>query len=99
MGTFTTRDGCEMYYENWGTGLPIVFTGGDEVAVTSVDTAADSRQGRLISAVLARSYRSKPSVSQTGQGFETARPPWRARRLTDTDKDQLNADLLTFLQA
>jgi hypothetical protein len=25
MGTFTTRDGCEMYYENWGTGLPIVF--------------------------------------------------------------------------
>lgn len=41
MGTITTRDGVELYYKDWGSGQPIVFSHGWPLS-------ADSRESQVL---------------------------------------------------
>ena len=38
MGTVTTTDGTEIFYKDWGTGQPIVFSHGWPLAADDWDT-------------------------------------------------------------
>jgi len=38
MGTITTADGTEIFYKDWGTGQPIVFSHGWPLSVDDWDT-------------------------------------------------------------
>ena len=38
MGTITTADGAEIFYKDWGTGQPIVFSHGWPLSADDWDT-------------------------------------------------------------
>ena len=35
MGTVTTKDGAQIFYKDWGSGPPIVFSHGWPLALTT----------------------------------------------------------------
>ncbi|HEX3955762.1 MAG TPA: alpha/beta hydrolase [Trebonia sp.] len=41
MGTITTADGTEIFYKDWGSGQPIVFSHGWPLSPTTLGAAAD----------------------------------------------------------
>jgi non-heme chloroperoxidase len=38
MGTITTTDGTEIFYKDWGSGQPIVFSHGWPLPTTEAET-------------------------------------------------------------
>ena len=85
MGTITTTDGTEIFFKDWGSGQPIVFSHGWPLSSDDWDTQllfflqhgyrviAHDRRGR--------STTSRPSWPRTGRS-STGR--WRPDRSTAT---------------
>jgi len=78
MATFTTRDGTQIYYKDWGTGQPIVFSHGWLLS-------ADAWEDQMLF-LAARGYR---CIAHDRRGHG----------ICSTHKDQVNADLLSFIEA
>jgi non-heme chloroperoxidase len=133
MSTITTKDGTQIYYKDWGTGRPIVFSHGWPLT-------ADSWEAQMLF-LASNGYR---CIAHDRRGHGRSSQPWNGNEmkkfdvptlilhgdddqivpigaaalasaklvknatlkvypgaphgLTDTHKDQLNADLLAFLK-
>jgi len=53
MCSFTTRDGVEIYYKDWGTGQPIVFSHGWPLSSDAFEDQMVSAALRTIGAAMA----------------------------------------------
>src|SRR5438034_9774555 len=69
MGTITTTDGTEIFYKDWGSGLPIVFSHGWPLSADDWDTQMlfFLQQGYR---VIAHDRRGHGRSTQTGDGHD-----------------------------
>src|SRR5262249_45686156 len=84
MATITTKDGTQIYYKDWGTGQPIVFSHGWPLS-------ADAWEDQMIF-LAARGYR---CIAHDRRGHGRSDQPWDGNDL-DTYADDL-ADLVAAL--
>ena len=85
MPTITTKDGTQIYYKDWGTGQPIVFSHGWPLS-------ADAFEDQMIF-LAARGYR---CIAHDRRGHGRSDQPWNGNDM-DTYADDL-AELVTKLQ-
>jgi non-heme chloroperoxidase len=69
MGTVTTRDGVEIFYKDWGTGQPIVFSHGWPLSADDWDAQLLFFLGKGYR-VIAHDRRGHGRSSQTGDGHD-----------------------------
>ncbi len=84
MPTITTKDGTQIYYKDWGTGQPIVFSHGWPLS-------ADAFEDQMIF-LAARGYR---CIAHDRRGHGRSDQPWNGNDM-DTYADDL-AELVTKL--
>jgi non-heme chloroperoxidase len=84
MPTITTKDGTQIYYKDWGTGRPIVFSHGWPLS-------ADAFEDQMIF-LAARGYR---CIAHDRRGHGRSSQPWNGNDM-DTYADDL-AELVTKL--
>ncbi|MFH9225374.1 alpha/beta fold hydrolase [Streptomyces lydicus] len=84
MATFTTTDGTEIFYKDWGSGRPVVFSHGWPLN-------ADAWDGQM-KLVAAAGFR---AVAHDRRGHGRSGQPWQGNDM-DTYADDL-AQLMTFL--
>ena len=84
MGTITTKDGTEIYYNDWGTGQPVVFSHGWPLS-------ADAFEDQMFF-LAQRGYR---CIAHDRRGHGRSSPPWNGNDL-DTYADDL-AELVQAL--
>jgi non-heme chloroperoxidase len=82
MGTITTKDGTQIYYKDWGTGQPIVFSHGWPLS-------ADAWEDQMLF-LAARGYR---CIAHDRRGHGRSSQPWDGNEM-DTYAD----DLATLVQ-
>jgi len=84
MATFTTRDGTEIYYKDWGTGQPVVFSHGWPLS-------ADAFEDQMFY-LAGRGYR---VIAHDRRGHGRSSQPWSGNDM-DTYADDL-AELVAKL--
>ena len=77
MGTFTTKDGTQIYYDDWGTGQPVVFSHGWPLSAEAFED-----QMFFLSS---RGYR---CIAHDRRGHGRSSQPWKGNDL-DTYADDL----------
>ena len=81
MSLITTKDGTQIYYKDWGTGEPVVFSYGWPLN-------ADSWEGQMIF-LASHGYR---CIAHDRRGHGRSSQPW-----TGNDMDTYADDLATLL--
>ena len=97
MPTITTKDGTEIFYKDWGSGQPIVFSHGWPLSADDWDAQMlfFLKHGYR---VIAHDRRGHGRSSQTGDGhdmdrvFRTAYPRLRTTPLTPTFSPSSNRE-------
>jgi non-heme chloroperoxidase len=84
VSTFTTSDGAELYYNDWGTGQPVVFSHGWPLS-------ADAFEDQMFYLAL-RGYR---TIAHDRRGHGRSSQPWTGNDM-DTYADDL-AELIAHL--
>jgi non-heme chloroperoxidase len=79
MGTITTKDGTELYFKDWGTGAPVVFSHGWPLS-------ADAFEDQMFF-LCSRGYR---CIAHDRRGHGRSSQPWNGNDL-DTYADDLAA--------
>jgi non-heme chloroperoxidase len=82
MSTFTTQDGTQLYYKDWGTGQPVVFSHGWPLS-------SDSWESQMIF-LASRGYR---TVAHDRRGHGRSSQPW-----TGNDMDTYADDLAQLIE-
>ena len=83
MGTITTRDGTELYYKDWGSGQPVVFSHGWPLS-------ADAFEDQMFF-LANRGYR---CVAHDRRGHGRSSQPWNGN-----DMDTYADDLATLVES
>src|SRR5467141_3251221 len=99
MATITTTDGTQIYYKDWGTGQPVVFSHGWPLS-------GDAFEDQMFF-LTSRGYR---CIAHDRRGHGRSGQPWQGNDMDKvykgaphgmctTLKDQVNEDLLAFIKS